>query len=263
MKKIILILLLLLSCFSFCQNQNIATTVLSSNSLVADSFMGYDGLENLYFINNAVLFKKNTTELWQYKNISLGKITGVNIQNPLQIVLFYENFNTIVLLDNQLNETQKINFSENNFPINATATGIASQNRLWVYNNLTQEIGLFDYLKNSFQSITPPIQGTLKHYETDFNTFYWIDEKSNLYSCTIFGKITALGKLPDFDQFQVISSKAVLYKNNTNLFYYTLNDNKSTLIDFDKKTFMKFQYRDQILSIFTTEGITNFKIILP
>jgi hypothetical protein len=31
-------------------------------------------------------------------------------QNPLNIVLFYENFNVVILLDNQLNETQKINF---------------------------------------------------------------------------------------------------------------------------------------------------------
>lgn len=263
MKKIILVLILQLSFVSFCQNQNLTATVLTSKTLVADSFLGYDSLEHLYFINNNILFKQSTTELWQYKNISLGKITRVDLQNPLNIVLFYENFNTVVLLDNQLNETQKINFSENNFPINATATGIASQNRLWVYNNLTQEIGLFDYLKNTFQSITPSFQGTVMHYETDFNTFYWIDEKRDLYSCSVFGKITTLGKLPNFDQIQVLSSKAVLYKNNTNLYYYTLIDNKSTLIDFDKKTFIKFQYRDQILSIFTTEGITNFKIILP
>ncbi|WP_310379735.1 hypothetical protein [Flavobacterium sp.] len=263
MKKIILLLVFPFSFVSFCQTQNLTATVLTNKSLAADTFIGYDGLENLHFVKNDILFKQSTTELWQYRNISLGKITRVDLQNPLNIVLFYENFNTVVLLDNQLNETQKINFSENNFPINATATGIATQNRLWIYNNLTQEIGLFDYLKNTFQSITPSFQGTFMHYETDFNTFYWIDEKNDLYSCTAFGKITTMGKLPVFDQFQVISSKAVLYKNNTNLFYYTLNDNKSTLIDFDKKTFMKFQYRDQILSIFTTEGITNFKIILP
>lgn len=263
MKKIILLLVFQFSFVSFCHAQNLTATVLTNKSLEAETFLGYDSLENIYFINNNILFKQSTTELWQYQNISLGKITRVDLQNPLNIVLFYENFNTVILLDNQLNETQKINFSENNFPLNATATGIASQNRLWVYNSLTQEIVLFDYLKNTFQSITPSFQGTFMHYETDFNTFYWIDEKRDLYSCSIFGKITTLGNLPDFDQIHVLSSKAVLYKNNTNLYYHTLIDNKSTLIDFDKKTFIKFQYRDQILSIFTTEGITNFKIILP
>lgn len=263
MKKIILILIVLHSCICFCQSQNITTTKLNFNPLEAESLLGYDNLENIYFINNTILFKQSTTELWQYKNISLGKITRVDLQNPLKIVLFYENFNTVVLLDNQLNETQKINFFENNVPINATATGIASQNRLWIYNNLTQQIGLYDYLKNTYQSITPSFQGTLKHYESDFNTFYWVNEKNEFYSCSIFGKITTLGKLPDFDQIQIISSKAVLYKNNTNLYYYTFNDNKSTLINFDEKTLIKFQYRDQILSIFTAKGIINFKIILP
>lgn len=263
MKKIILLLIVLFSCTCFCQNQNITTTKLNFKLLEAEAFLGFDNFEHLYFINNNIFFKKSSTEMWQYKNISLGKITRVDLQNPLNIVLFYENFNSVVLLDNQLNETQKINFSENSFPINTTSTGIASQNRLWIYNSLTQEIGLFDYLKNTFQSITPSFQGTFMHYETDFNTFYWIDEKRDLYSCTVFGEITPLGNIPDFDQIQVISSKAVLYKNNTNLYYHTLIDNKSTLIDFDKKMVLKFQYRDQILSIFTTEGITNFKIILP
>jgi hypothetical protein len=71
----------------------------------------------------------------------LGKITKVDLQNPLKIVLFYESFN-VAPLDNQLNEIQKINFSSNANPIVITATGIASQNQLWVYNSLNQQIGL-------------------------------------------------------------------------------------------------------------------------
>lgn len=51
--------------------------------------------------------KKNNTQLWQYKNLSLGKITKIDLQNPLKIVLFYEGFNSVILLDNQLNEIQK------------------------------------------------------------------------------------------------------------------------------------------------------------
>ena len=64
-----------------------------------------------------MFYKTKDHQSLEYKNISLGKITKVDLQNPLKIVLFYENFNTAVLLDNQLNETQKINFSENTIPI--------------------------------------------------------------------------------------------------------------------------------------------------
>jgi hypothetical protein len=48
----------------------------------------------------------------------------------------------VILLDNQLNETQKNKFLENTSALAVSATGIASQNQLWVYNSLNQQIGL-------------------------------------------------------------------------------------------------------------------------
>ncbi len=263
MKNLILVLFAISFSAIFGQNKKIVATKINSITVDADEFIGTDSFGFSYSVKNNVFSKTEAEKSFEYKNISLGKITRVDLQNPMQIVLFYENFNTVVMLDNQLNETQKLNFSENNIPINAIATGIASKNRLWIYNSLSQQIGLYDYLKNTFQSITPSFQGTLKHYESDFNTFYWIDEKNNLYSCSIFGKSTLLGKIPDFDQIQVVSNSVMIYKKNNALYYYTLNDDKATLIDFDKKSFDNFYYKDQILAIFTSKQITNYKIILP
>jgi hypothetical protein len=47
------------------------------------------------------------------------------------------------------------------------------------------------------------------------------------------------------------------------LYRYDFVDNKSTLIEISEKTFKNFTYKDQILSIFTNQGITNYKITLP
>ena len=227
------------------------------------AFVGFDGMGNLYYTKNNVFYKKNNQELWQYKNVSLGKITKVDFQNQLKILLFYENFNTIILLDNQLNETQKINFSENTTPIVVLATGIASQNRLWIYNSLTQEVGLFDFLKNTYKTITPPLRGNLKHYESDFNTFRWIDDKLNWYSCDVFGKITTQGKVADYDQIQFISNQEVVFSKNGQLFLQDLNKDTIYTIENVNKSFKNFYYKDQILSIFTNQEITNYKIPIP
>jgi hypothetical protein len=178
-------------------------------------------------------------------------------------MLFYENFNTIILLDNQLSEIQKINLSENETPIMATATGIASGNRLWIYNSLSQEIGFFDYLKNSYQSLTPPFQENIKHYESDFNTFQWIDNNSNWYSCDVFGKITSLGKVADFKQLRSISQQEVLFTKDDSFFIQNLSKNIIYKIEGIEKSFKNFYYKDQILSIFTNQEISNYKIITP
>lgn len=262
-KKIILLFFILQTATFFAQELRIEAKQNSIEKTAMDVFVGYDGMGNLYFIKNNIFYKKNSQELWQYKNVSLGKITKIDFQNQLKIMLFYENFNTIILLDNQLNETQKINFSENEIPIMATATGIASQNRLWIYNSLTQEIGLFDYLKNTFRSITPPFSGTIKQYQSDFNTFRWIDDTLNWYAVDVFGKITTLGKAPHFDQIQVISNQELVFSKDGKLFIQDFSKNNIFSIENVDKSFDNFYYKDQILSIFTNQEIINYKITIP
>jgi hypothetical protein len=162
-----------------------------------------------------------------------------------------------------LNETQKINFSDNDAGILVTATGIASQNRVWVYSSLTQQIGFFDYLKNSFQLITSPFNGKIKYYESDFTTFQWVDENSNWYSCDVFGKISSLGKIPDFDFIQFVSNQTVLFSKEGLFYFYDVEKSKTYSIENLQKSWTNFYYKDQILSIFTNREISNFKIQLP
>jgi len=245
------------------QEENLKVKLVSTQKIDADLFVGFDGMGYLYYIKNNVFYMKNEKESWQYKNVSLGKPTKIDLQNPLKIMLFYENFNTVIMLDNQLNETQKINFSEKDVPIVATATGIASQNRLWIYNSLTQQIGLFDYLKNTFQSITPSFQGNIKYYESDFNTFQWIDDKLNRYSCDVFGKIISLGKVAEFDKMQVIGNQIIVFSKDGKLMLQDLKKNRIYSIENVEKSFNNFFYKDQILSIFTNQEITNYKITIP
>lgn len=263
MKKILLFLLLLLSPIALSQEKKRLTTPIFFKEIDADIFLGYDAFGFYYAIKDNVFSKTKDEKTWSYKNISLGKITKVDLENPLNIVLFYENFNTIVTLDNQLNETQKINFSENPVPIVVLATGMASQNRFWIYNNLTQQIGLFDYLKNNYMVLTQSLKGNLKFYSSDFNYFQWIDEHRNWYSCDIFGKITALGTVADFNQFQILNQQSLLFLKEEQLYLQDFKNNFVCPIENVEKSIKSFSYKDEILSIFTTRGITNYKIILP
>ena len=263
MKNLILVLFTSFFSVIYGQAHKIVVTKIESTSIDADAFVGFDGLENLYYIKNNIFFKKHKDELWQYKNLSLGKITKIDLQNPLKIVLFYENFNTVVTLDNQLNETQKINFSENEIPILVAATGIAYQNRLWIYNSLSQQIGLFDYLKNTYQSIAPSFQGNIKYYSSDFNVFQWIDDKLNWYSCDVFGKISTLGEVADFDQIQVVANQVLVFSKDGKLHLQDLSKNSIYTIENVEKSFKNFYYKDQILSIFTNQEIINYKITIP
>ena len=260
-----ILLLLFIACsFSpfFGQSQKVNASIISKFKMDADEFIGYDSFGYSYQIKNNVFSKTKGSEIFEYKNVSLGNITKVDIQNPLKIVLFYEDFNSVVLLDNQLNKMTEINFSQNAIPIVVSAIGMSTQNQLWIFNTLNQQIGLFDYLKNEYKTVSIPLIEGIKYYQTDFNTFYWIDRKNNWFSCDIFGKISSLGNVSDFDKIEIISSQKFIF-SKANLLYLRENTNTISEIEVLEKTFDKFYYKDQILSIFTTKEIVNYKIVTP
>ena len=147
MKNTIFFCLVFCCTIGFCQNNKLKTTALDTKELENKTYIGFDGLGNNYYIKENVFSKQNESQVWEYKNVALGKITSVDYVNPLKIVVFYEDFNTIITLDNQLNEIQKLNIFDIDNTIFASKVGLASQDQFWIYNSLTQQIMLFDYLK--------------------------------------------------------------------------------------------------------------------
>lgn len=256
-------LLALIVCCSFtCFGQKIVPG--STEPVVADSFVGYDNLGFAYLIYNNTFTKKKNTISLEYKNLGLGKIERADILNPLKIALFYSDFNTVVLLDNQLNEIRQINFSEfQRQQILVQATGNASRNRLWIFNGLTLELALYDHLRNEYQTLTQPLSGDILYYETDFNNFRWIDENNDWYECDIYGKITFRGKVPGFDAVHFTDTGALILRNGDQISYFDSEKNLLPLIEIDAKSFKSFYYSPQNLAIFTTIGITNYKLTLP
>ena len=263
MKKIVFLLLFFNISTVFCQEHKTIVTKLNSLLIEADIYIGFDGLGSHYFIKNNVFTKQNEHQIFEYKNISLGKISFVDIINPLKMILFYENFNTVVTLDNQLNEIQKINFSDIDNSMVISKIGIASQNQFWIYNSINQKISLFDYFKNNNQTIGNPIQENIKYSQSNFNNFYWIDEVNNWYSCDIFGKVILLSSIPPFDKIQIFDNEKLLFSKDENI-YFLDNKTKALIkIEIFEKSFQNFHYKDQILAIFTNQQITNYKIKLP
>jgi hypothetical protein len=263
MKKTLFIFLFLMPFLSYCQYKNAIVSQMKLQFIIADEYVGEDSYGFQYFIKNNTFFKFKDNATWQYKSVSLGKIAKVDIKNPLRIILFYENFNTIVALDNQLNEVQKLNFSEIAQDIVVSKTGISINDNLWIFNSLNQQLGLYNYAKNTYQSIGLPFNKKVKKYETGLNEFYWIDEENQFFKCDIFGKITLINKLPDYDYVFIENAKTIVYQKNELLFLLDLEKNKTIPLEDIEKTFKSFFYKDQNLAIFTTKGIINYKINLP
>lgn len=244
--------------------QNVIKSVFSdSTNLVFSEFVGIDSYQDSFFIKENVLHKKSKNQNWVYKNISLGKIHKVDIINPLQLIVLYKDFNAVVLLDNQLNETNRIFGNSLETPIAFEYIGLASGNQFWFFDVYSRSIGLYHFKNNTFKFISTPLQMEPKNYATNYNEFLWIDANNEFFSINLFGKIKKLDTIPKNDTVFIINEKQILINDNGILMYYNVNDKKSYKIEHLENSFVNFFFKDGILSIFTQNKITNYKLILP
>lgn len=263
MKRVVYFVFLLHYSMCICQNSHLDAISISAKKRENKTTLGFDGMGNTYYLDYNVLSKQNGEQNWEYKNMALGKITSVDFINPLKIVVFYEDFNTIIILDNQLNEIQKINLQDSNTSIIASNVGMSSQNQLWIYNAVNQKIILYNFLNKTARAIGNSIPETIKHLQSDFNNLYWIDENNNWYSIDIFGKVTLIAIVPSFEKVQIIDNEKLLFSKEGSVFYLNRKSNTIYEISIVEKSFENYFYKDQILAIFTNQQIIKYKIKLP
>lgn len=262
MRIINIIFLFFISTNIWCQTP-IKSIYIDTCFIEADKYIGKDHLKTDYFIFKNTLKKLSSSKNYQYQNLGLGNIVNVCISNPLQLVIFYEDFNSLVLLDNQLNETLQINGNNFETPIKIEAFGLASQNQVWLFDGFLQKISLYNFKSNNNKIISTPITNKIKDYSSDYNYFYWIDDTNTLYSISLFGKINNLGKIASYDFIQIIDASKIIYSKDHKLFYLNIESQTVKKIDPIEKSFDKFFYTNGILSIFTNNQIINYKIDLP
>lgn len=155
MKTYLVYLFLVYNLLSY--SQGIQSKFISKITLEADQFIGFDDLDNLYYIKNNTFFKKSKTETLSYANVALGKIASVDIHNPFKIILFYKDFNAVLFLDNKLNElSNKIDFTTEVLFNNVLFVSHSSENNLWLFAD-DLKLHLYDFQNRSEKIQTQPI----------------------------------------------------------------------------------------------------------
>jgi hypothetical protein len=101
------------------------------------SMLDVDALGNIYCINENDQLKKlnsNGDSVAVFNEVKkYGKVSKIDVSNPLKILLYYENYSTVVVLDRFLSYRTSINFrKENIFKVHAIATSY--DNNIWIFD---------------------------------------------------------------------------------------------------------------------------------
>jgi hypothetical protein len=147
--------LLLILCSFLTSHSQTESNLIRKTPLATENFVGCDYDFNYYYFSNAILSKQTETEIITYSNFLYGNITSVDITNPLKIVVFYQEFNVVILLDSQLNETDIIQLP---YDISFATKGTA--NHLWLYTTNSQTIENYNFKTNTIASKSQPLKNT-------------------------------------------------------------------------------------------------------
>jgi len=260
MKVLMLYLFLSYSLFAFGQ-KTITATLQQQDSLSVDQFVAMDNFGASYVIQDHILIKQKDKKKWQYNNFQLGKITSVDILNPLKITLFYEDFNTVIVLDNTLNEIRRIDFNViTNFKNLAAAT-TANDRNLWIFDTNTQQLEVFNYLQEKTPVQNLPISEKVITIKSNYN-FCRVLSETTLYTYNIYGSLLSQQELTDVTDFSMTNTEVIFLKEKQ---LYFMNNEDVYLINLpsDRIAIKQFSLHDDILYIYDGIVLYQFQLKKP
>ena len=255
MRSTFLFLYLLVGVFSIAQPEIVHTQSVPFKEYIPIAVLN-SGEE--YVLNGSTLsFFSNKGEL-QFSNVSLGDITSVDTFNPLKLLLLYEDFNTVLLLDNRLTEIQKIDFNAITPYRTISLASTASRNSFWYYNLENQKVELFDYRTNSTLAQTLPLQSPPLALDSDYNYCYVLTQDFILWY-NYQGSL--LKKIPNKDYNQIVAYNENIYISNGHEIA-TISENGLVTLALKIKDLLikRFYLTNETLYIYDGEKLHQFQI---
>lgn len=101
-----------------------------------------DNLNNVYLLSPSDELLKYTPDgklKWRYSNNRFGKMHSVDVSDPLRIILFYADFQQVVVLNNNLTEITRYAFEKSgDLWVSAVASG--NNNSLWIFDRTSNAL---------------------------------------------------------------------------------------------------------------------------
>ena len=253
--------ILLFMSLSIIGQDPIETHLVKETSLKADTFISANTFGDYYYTYENVLFKHTQQTKGidvGYNNFQLGTITSVNTFNPLKINVFYKDFNTVIILDNRLTEIFKLDFNTISPYKNITHVSTGFDNTVWIFNQNTLQLELFDYKTNTTRQTTMPISSPVLDIKSNYNNC-WLLTENYIYVFNYFGSLTKKIKNKGYTSLAVSNENLVLKKENS-LYYFEANTEKVTSINTSNLLINEFFVTNETLYIYGNEKLHEYQI---
>lgn len=106
-----------------------------------------DQFDNIYILTSSNQLKKldmKGDSVALFNNVrNFGKVSFIDVSNPLRVLLYYKDFSTIVILDRLLNVRSTIDLRQQNI-FQVQAVGLSYDNKIWLYDEFEHKLKKID-----------------------------------------------------------------------------------------------------------------------
>ena len=121
------------------------------------TYVALDNLDNLYIISSTGQIKKLNNKgdsVGVFNGIrNYGKLSAIDVTNPLKPLLFYKDFSTIVILDRFLANRSTTDLRKHNI-LQPTAISLSYDNNIWVFDQYDNKLKKIDEAGNKLLETT-------------------------------------------------------------------------------------------------------------
>ena len=248
----------LMSVFVWSQS-TIETNFIDKNSIQVSQYVSIDNFDQEYFIiGNEFTLKARYGNL-SYSNVQLGELSSVDVLNPLKINLFYQDFNTAVILDNRLAEITKVYFNQLQPQRIISHISTAYNNNIWLFNENTRQLELFDFISLKTILTSLPITGKVKSLDSDYNNC-WVLTDQFIYCINYFGVVVRKIKNMGFSSLKQVRGNLVLQRKNL-LYFLPKNKEETIPIKLPELLINQFFVTNETLYIYDHEFLHRYQLI--
>lgn len=192
-------------------------------------FIALDNLGYLYIYENYNL-KKYTNKgilLNNYTNLSYGKLSFFDASDPYMLLLYYQNLNEIIFLDNRLAPIGN--------PINLDELGLYQVDKVckskefavWIYDDFDKRViqygfnpkGILNEINLSLLNIPNGI-----NFMSESGNYLYLSTGKQLYVFDIYGTLIKQTDIDIPNSFQISNNKIIYFKDDE-LILYAPNEN--------------------------------------
>lgn len=213
----------------------------NSNYITSDIF------DNVYAVNKYELnqFDKKGILLSTYSNRNLGNIGFIDVSNPLRILVFYNNFNSILFLNNKLSPiTESVSLDYIGFSSVGSACS-SSQNGFWIFDSRNMQPVLISsslsvLYKGSNITVPDSLSSSLPIYMCEEGKKLYLAFKD--YGLFVFDQTGMQQQFIPIDslKYMQIRGTQAYFSSGNKLFQLNLENNTKSEIKMDQEKYYGF-----------------------